>query len=431
MVDFSIELASERIYDPRTRNYFNEVLGSYINGNYRSAIVMLWTVVICDLVYKLQQMRDVYGDAKAAKLLDDIEEIQKQNPKSPDWEEKLLSLVRERTVLLEEGEFIELQHLQQQRHLSAHPVLNQTQLLHSPNQETTRALIRNALESLLLKPPILTNKVIETFVEDIAAKKDVLPDERSLKRYVETKYLKNLKSSVENSLFAALWKFVFRLSNSDTDTNRQINLRTLHILYRRRPTEIVTYIRDHSDKFSNINESFLSELIIFLGEHPQIYESLNDAVHTVIENATRENVSLFISATFLSDSRQQHLDELFDKINVQITERYEPLSFGEWKRIIEMFKDVGHEEKLVDKIIEIYINSPNYDLADHIFESALDPVIALINEEQAKQLLQGIEDNRQTSDRRRAKRDHNLLKVHFDEILGVDFDYSKYTNFDQ
>ena len=51
--EFSFDHASERIFDSRTRAYFEEVKSSYVVGNYRSATVMLWSVVICDLVFKV------------------------------------------------------------------------------------------------------------------------------------------------------------------------------------------------------------------------------------------------------------------------------------------------------------------------------------------------------------------------------------------
>lgn len=40
MAVFSIDLAAEQIYHTQTREYFKEVLGSYINGYYRSAVGM-------------------------------------------------------------------------------------------------------------------------------------------------------------------------------------------------------------------------------------------------------------------------------------------------------------------------------------------------------------------------------------------------------
>ena len=42
---------ADDIYFSKTREYFKEVLSSYANGNYRSAIVMLYSIAICDILY--------------------------------------------------------------------------------------------------------------------------------------------------------------------------------------------------------------------------------------------------------------------------------------------------------------------------------------------------------------------------------------------
>lgn len=60
---FSIDHNSDLIKDDRTRSYFEEVKSSFtIVGNYRSAVVMLWSVVVCDLVFKLQRLAEIHGD---------------------------------------------------------------------------------------------------------------------------------------------------------------------------------------------------------------------------------------------------------------------------------------------------------------------------------------------------------------------------------
>lgn len=66
---------SEKIYFKKVRKYFSEVEISYSNGSYRSAIVMLYSVVICDLLFKLNELSDVYSDKQAKELLDYIENI--------------------------------------------------------------------------------------------------------------------------------------------------------------------------------------------------------------------------------------------------------------------------------------------------------------------------------------------------------------------
>ena len=46
-------------------------------GNYRSATVMLWSVVITDLVNKLKELDSVYADPKASQILQSIQQEQK------------------------------------------------------------------------------------------------------------------------------------------------------------------------------------------------------------------------------------------------------------------------------------------------------------------------------------------------------------------
>ena len=86
MGDFSLDAARERIADARTRRYFGEVYSSYANGNHRSAVVRLWSVVVCDLLFKLDLLRTAYADATAEAILTEIEDLRKKNPKSPEWE---------------------------------------------------------------------------------------------------------------------------------------------------------------------------------------------------------------------------------------------------------------------------------------------------------------------------------------------------------
>ena len=51
---FNFENTIEQIPITKTKEYFKEVYSSYCIGNYRSAVVMLWTVIVCDLLFKLQ-----------------------------------------------------------------------------------------------------------------------------------------------------------------------------------------------------------------------------------------------------------------------------------------------------------------------------------------------------------------------------------------
>lgn len=110
---------------------------------------MLWSVVVCDLLFKLQHLVDLYGDDKAKTILAEIGKLQQANERSPEWESKMVESVAEQTQLLDLAERENLLLLQRQRHLAAHPVVNANFQLHRPNRDTARALIRNALDGLL------------------------------------------------------------------------------------------------------------------------------------------------------------------------------------------------------------------------------------------------------------------------------------------
>lgn len=309
MSGFSIDLAADRIVEPRTRNYFEEVNRSYSNQCYRSCIVMLWTVVVCDLVYKLQTLRDLYGDASAGSLLTDVEAKRAANPNSPDWEIYLLDEVAKRTKMLDASDHIQLQNLQKLRHLSAHPVLTAADLLYRPTKETARAQIRLALEALLLKPALFSKRIVETLVEDIAANKALLISPEKLQAYLEARYLTNMPRAIELELFRALWKFCFRLDNADTQANRKINLDTLAILYRRNVTAIRGMIDDERPTFSLVgpDPEPLDALVGFLAEHGELYASLDPSAHILIDGRLGAAINNRVKARFMAADMAAHL----------------------------------------------------------------------------------------------------------------------------
>jgi hypothetical protein len=79
----SLEGFADDIFAAKTREYFKEVLSSYQNGNYRSSVVMLWSVAVCDLIYKLEYLIEVYRDATATEIINEMTRIQAKNAQIP------------------------------------------------------------------------------------------------------------------------------------------------------------------------------------------------------------------------------------------------------------------------------------------------------------------------------------------------------------
>lgn len=424
MNDFSIELAAEQIVDVRTKAYFTEVLSSYINGHYRSAVVMLWSIVISDLVYKLQELRDLYQDPVATSILDLVQARQTANPTNPEWEPYLLGEVNSRTQIFEAGEYQHIVGIHMLRHLSAHPVLSSAHLLFEPNKETARAAIRNALECVLLKPPVFSRKVVVNLIEDIAERKALLPDATSLQKYLEAKYLRNLHPTVKLELIRTLWKFCFRLSNPDVDANREINQRTLEVIHDRDALGFRNLIRQNAEQFSEVaaGGAPLIALVQFLAKCDSIYPTLTNAAKIPIAAFSRTDVNLLLDASYINGTLSDHIAELAGLP----VERIATVSDDSWQGFLYKADQANVRQEALSIAVKIYCASGAFNTADAAFARFIRPHALEFDAVRMVELLQGIESNNQTYLRGRARIDHPLIKERSDEL---EIDLTLYPNF--
>lgn len=321
--DFSIESSAEKIQNINTKRYFQEVYQTFVNGNYRSATVMLYSVLICDLVYKLQDLRDIYGDSTAKKILHDIEKIQNEKPDSGDWEKKLIEFIKERTSLLETEDILAVETLRKYRHLSAHPVLNNSDLLFSPNKETVQSLIRNILDGILINPPFFSNKIFEIMLQDLSDAKDKLTDQESLESYVKSRYIMRLKDNDFIKVFRSLWKIVFITDDVESQKNRNINYRVLKIFTAHDKTKCAQLIKGESNYYSNINKDVqIGTLILFLATFPQLYNQFESSLKLLIESKAKDNGDFLFVSWFLQPSLKEHLISILSKNLLELNENY-------------------------------------------------------------------------------------------------------------
>lgn len=302
---YSIEQNAERICHPKTREYFNEVLQSYVNGSYRSAVVMLYSVVMSDLIYKLKDLKELYDDVTAKSILENIEEEQKRNPSNPgSWEGVLIEEVKTRTLLLEPIDKISIDSLRMHRHLSAHPVLTQQDLLSTPNQETVRALIRNMLEGLLVKNPVMSKRVFDTIVEDLAQHKNFFTENSALEGYIESRYLKNTNEQMINAIFKELWGITFNCKSDPCRLNWGINYRRLKILYKKFRATLLSYIQENPILFNKFKEeeSILLRHTEFYGDTLELYQFVESHNQTKLKARIEKHWKFKIRSPFLREN---------------------------------------------------------------------------------------------------------------------------------
>lgn len=422
--DYSIETLVDRIHSSKTKEYFKEVLQTFYSGAYRSCIVTLYSVVICDLVFKLEELRDIYNDDTAKKILKEISDKQRDNPKNPDWETDILELVKTRTTLLELYEVEAVYQLQKQRHLSAHPVLTASSILYTPNRETITAHIKNMLVFILTKLAFFSKKLATNIINDIAENKDRLIINSDLKRYLEAKYFRNVKQDLYNNLFKQLWKFIFKLNNQDCIDNREVNLQTLEIIYNKDRNEIEKLIKAEQGSFEFMNDKdIISLFMTFLFDFPKIYQCLNTATQILVD----AEISNQKKYKFISWFKFQGFDEYFEMIVKMVEEGYSP-SVYYFSKVLKLAEQFGKKKECLDLAIELFGNSSSFDSADVRFSRFIEPVLNEFNETQLAIIIYKIDKNGQISSRRRASFDNKKVRASM-QALNPGFDFSQFPDF--
>lgn len=430
MPEFSLEDLVEKIHYGKTKGYFQEVLSSYNNGNYRSAVVMLWSVAVCDILYKLQNLVDLYEDPIAKAILDELISLRENDSRSTSWEIKLAEDTCEKTNLLSISDYENLRYLQKQRHLAAHPTMNLDRELYTPNKETVRALIRNTLEGLLTKPPFYTQKITKELLEDIAEAAPTINTREKVKRYVESRYLSRLKPEVEVSIYRTLWKLIFKLENEDCIKNRTINLHTLEVIGNRNRGIIPEKIKGEVDYYSNISSRSqnLDFLVFYLSKNPNIYEILSEDAKLKIQHHIENSTVGKVCGWFLKDSLERHYEDILSLIQGDAH-----LDFtDEQLKYLLGISDTEEWQKLFCCILSIYYcESSNFYQADSRFDQAISPYIELFSKEDLLFLIQCIENNDQLYRRGGAIEDHKAIKEKLFQLCGDEFDLSLYPHFER
>lgn len=431
MRDFSIDIQTEKIYSAKTREYFEEVIKSYYGESYRSAVVMLYSISIADLVYKIEELKDLYNDTSATEILEEITDLQKKNPSSPDWETKLIELIKEKTSLLEPSDFLHLTTLQKHRHLCAHPVLTQNFELYRPNKETTRAHIRNLLEGILTKPPFLSRKIFDDFVANLATIKTIIYDDAQIEKHLKAKYLDKLGSKAIKHIFRSLWKIIFKTNNKICDENREINLKALIIIFKNNYQLLIEIISTEQDYYSEFSEKNITALISLLNQFPEVFQKINESAQILIKNLIDKDADLDTFALFLSDDIDKHIEKILN-MNLNWNSNYSNNTWISIESIIEIFNYAIKESKrdlAYNFLIEMFGNSSQYSTADSRFDNLIQPYIKEFNKKEFKKIVKSISKNSQIHDRRKARSTNFLIGQRIRELYGATFDFSIYPYF--
>lgn len=427
-MDYSIENFADSIYHEQTKEYFKEVLVNYQSGSYRSSVVMLWAVVVCDLVYKLRHLDDVYDDKKAESILKEIETLQEKDPKSSAWELKLVSRVWKETELLSGSSFIELEHLQQQRHLSAHPIINEELMLHVPTKEMVRALIRSVLEGVLVKPPYLANNILVVMLKDLAENKSGLNTHEQVSKYVKSRYLARLTLPVKKVVFKSLWKLVFKTESGECNLNRSANLGLLLAIWSDEKEDLLSCIKADPIYYAKISPNLIvmTYLFSFLASNPAVYATFKDEVEIKVKSALEGNLYCRLVSWFVGADINAHFDSILELVR---NPPYVPFAIpvNALDELLQISDEQGVVDRFYNFVSAYYCSSATYDSADSRFASAIRPYLKSFGRDNIINLIERIEGSTQTWQRGLSSVDHSFIYECASKLAPIQYDL--YPNF--
>lgn len=420
---------AEEIYFSKTKEYFQEVWSSYSIGNYRSATVMLYSVAICDLLFKLQELKDMFNDSVAEEILETVDKFRNTDghQSKSSWEKKFIDDVRKKTKILDDEAYINLNHLYDHRNFSAHPALNENYELIMPSQETTIANIKNILKDILIKPPIFIKNVIEMLIEDLNGKDSLYKDEyETLSRYLNSKYYNKMPSSMKLTTLKALWKFCFCLPDDENCArNMRINRNALEILVDGFEKEALSYIKENNKNFQvSEDDKCRLFLVSFLGKFPAIYNILDENTNLKIKKLIEYSPDVKFISWFQFKTPKEHLQYL--QTHVQEFQIIQPKAL---QLITSHYLEIGEISVLIDFFIEFYGYSPNNDAADNRFAEAIEPCLDKMSASQFARLIKVSNSNSQIYDRRLAYSANNRIVAAAKDVLDPNFDFSLYPLF--
>lgn len=412
---------AENIYFPQIKGYFREIVSSYDNGNYRSAMVMLYSTIVCDLLLKLKELSDVYADAKAEKMLEEINK-QRQQANNSQWEWNLIKKVWQETELLNDESYAMLEHIYGLRNFSAHPAMNEDYELISPTPEMTVAYIKKALDDILVKPSVFAQNIVDRMSNDIASKRDIYRGEfESFRTFLNKVYLQRMSAKMLNQVFRAFWKFTFIKAEGDVfEENRYINRNALRAMLTYNCESICKYIKENNQYFVIAQDPIcLQQACILLAFCPQIYSCLEDTTKYQLETFHDNKADLI--KWFIVGDLEQHV--------AIYQNRSDNFPQGLLQLFEQICKTQGMPQMFTKLLIKHYFRSSSYASARNRFDNVIEPYLDLFSATDYIELIEAINGNRQIYEYGWQKERNDQILERAKDKLPAQFDLARYEHF--
>ena len=419
-----IEEKIEMIESSSTKVYFQEVYSSYLNGNYRAAVVTLWSVLVCDAVYKARRLIDLTDDKWAKQEIKKIEDLQRENSTSSDWELSIFEGFYKEKKFIGAGEISNIRDIQKKRHLCAHPILSENDALYTPNKELVKSMIINSLDDFMTRKNYYGKDLFNVILETLVNNSEFYGTPGNIKPLIQN-YLSRATPGSAYKIFKDFWKFSFRLETAEAVQYRVLLRSACSHVYaevKKDPTTAIK-IKDDLDYFENITFKWsnLSHLFAFLCRNPDFYKKFSPELQGRLRNYINHkddddiNSQVYVFATtFLFSSPDKYFEHIKSKIE---SHEIENLQQSQIKLMLTVYDEHNCERQIYDLVVLYASKATDFNDADNRFNFIFkDEIFEKLSKDQISKLIESFEENDQIGSRRRKNADLAKLTDRLNEL---------------
>lgn len=374
------------VRDPESKRLIGEAISAYRGGALRSAIVSTWIAVDYDIIAKAREL-SALGDPASTTFVKDLDHAiaHRAIAKLQAIETGLLSTAFNQLQLLAHHEHEDLDRLQKDRHLCAHPAFATEDALFQPTPELVRAHITHALKHLLINAPLQGKSAIERFHADLLSP-SFPADGDSIGTFVRAKYLDRAKDVMVVNLIKSLLSAPFGIESAKYIGQRHQVARTLREIAKAKTAIYDETAKDHvARKFDAIPDAALLSVSAFVECDTRIWEWLSEPTRIRIKKLLQDADADTLKAYSAFDAFV--IQELADILLARFDSFEQDVQIG----IISQ----NPRREFITPAIRIYGDSGGWRTAEQRGRALMIPLAPLMNADDVKAMLEAVQANGQ------------------------------------
>jgi hypothetical protein len=376
------------VRDPESKRLIGEAISAYRGGALRSAIISTWIAVDYDIIAKAKEL-SAHGDAAATVFVQEIEQaIQKNDVRNLQTiESSLLSTANTKLQLFSPHENEDLDRLQRDRHLCAHPAFATEDALFQPTPELVRTHITHALKHLLINAPLQGKSAIKRFHADLLSPSFPV-DGDSIGTFVRTKYLDRAKDVMVVNLIKSLLSAPFGNESAQYIGQRHQVARTLREIAKAKTAIYDETAKDHiARKFDAIPDALLLSISAFVECDTRVWDWLPESTRIRFEKLLQD-----------ADAETLKAHSAFDAFAIPDLATVLLARFDSFERDVQVgIISQNPRPEFIKPAIHIYGNSGSWRVAELRGTSLIVPLAPLMSADDIKAMLDAVKENGQVN----------------------------------